>query len=233
MSVSLEMSIAELGLRLRAGEVTARELAEESLDRISARDGALGAFLRTTPDVALAAADTVDTAIADGRGGPLAGMPMAVKDVFCTEGVESTAGSKILKGFIPPYTATTVIRATDAGAVSVGKTNCDEFAMGSSTENSAYGVVRNPWDPGRVPGGSSGGSAVAVAAGRDRVRAGQRHRRLDPAAGRAHRVRRAQADLRPHQPLRPDRLRQLAGPRRHVHPHRGRCRAGAGGDRGA
>ncbi len=162
---SLDASIADLSAQLRAGDLTARQLAEESLARIEARDGAVAAFLRTTPDRALAAADAADSAIKAGTASSLAGVPMAIKDVLVVEGIETTAGSKILAGFEPPYTATTVQRALDAGALPMGKTNCDEFAMGSSTENSAYGVVHNPWDLDRVPGGSSGGSAVAVAAG--------------------------------------------------------------------
>jgi aspartyl-tRNA(Asn)/glutamyl-tRNA(Gln) amidotransferase subunit A len=162
---SLDASIADLSAQLRAGDLTARQLAEESLARIEARDGALAAFLRTTPDRSRAAADAADAAIKAGTAGSLAGVPMAIKDVLVVEGIETTAGSKILAGFEPPYTATTVQRALDAGALPMGKTNCDEFAMGSSTENSAYGVVHNPWDLDRVPGGSSGGSAVAVAAG--------------------------------------------------------------------
>ena len=162
---NLDASIADLSARLRAGDVTARQVAEESLARIEARDGTLAAFLRTTPDRSLAAADAADSALKAGAASSLAGVPMAIKDVLVVEGVESTAGSKILAGFVPPYTATTVQRALDAGAVPMGKTNCDEFAMGSSNENSAYGPVPNPWDLDRVPGGSSGGSAVAVAAG--------------------------------------------------------------------
>jgi aspartyl-tRNA(Asn)/glutamyl-tRNA(Gln) amidotransferase subunit A len=161
----IERPIAELGIQLRQREVTARELAEESLRRIEAHDGALNAFLRTTPELALAQADRADAALDSREAGALAGIPMAIKDVFCTEGVETTASSKILSGFIPPYTATTVQRAIDAGALSMGKTNNDEFAMGSSNENSAFGAVHNPWDLARVPGGSSGGSAAAVAAG--------------------------------------------------------------------
>jgi aspartyl-tRNA(Asn)/glutamyl-tRNA(Gln) amidotransferase subunit A len=153
-SSAITAPIVEIRRRLSNGEVTAGDLADESLDRIAALDGKVKAFLRTTPDRAASA-----------KEGPLGGIPMAVKDVFATTGVETTAGSKILKGFIPPYTATTVQKAFDAGAVMVGKTNCDEFAMGSSNENSAYGPVHNPWDLARVPGGSSGGSAAAVAAG--------------------------------------------------------------------
>jgi aspartyl-tRNA(Asn)/glutamyl-tRNA(Gln) amidotransferase subunit A len=157
--------VAELGAAFRAGETTPSELARASLDRIAEVDDKLGAFLKTTPELALAAAEAAELAVASGIAGPLAGIPMAIKDVLCLRDVETTAGSKMLAGFIPPYTATTVQRALDAGAVPIGKTNCDEFAMGSSNENSAYGPVHNPWDLARVPGGSSGGSAVAVAAG--------------------------------------------------------------------
>src|SRR5207302_5826730 len=134
MTANLDLSIAELGAQLRGGATTARELAEESLQRIRERDWAFNAFLRTTEDQALTAADAADAAINAGTAGPLTGIPLGVKDVLCTAGAETTAGSKILKGFSPPYTATTVQRAFDAGAVMVGKTNCDEFAMGSSTE---------------------------------------------------------------------------------------------------
>ena len=147
--------IAVLRERVMNGDLQPHDLALASLSAIDTDDGQVGAFLRTTPDHAMG----------DHANGPLGGIPMAVKDVLCTAGVETTASSRILEGFIPPYSATTVDRALSAGAAMVGKTNCDEFAMGSSNENSAYGVVHNPWDLDRVPGGSSGGSAAAVAAG--------------------------------------------------------------------
>lgn len=162
----LEEPIAELGRRLRRREVSAVELAQAALGAIHADDERLGAFLRTTEESALAQAEAADRRLREepDGGGPLLGIPVAYKDVLCTKGVETTAASRILAGFIPPYSATSVRRLEEAGAVGLGKLNCDEFAMGSSNENSAYQPTRNPFDVGRVPGGSSGGSAVAVAA---------------------------------------------------------------------
>ena len=151
---------------LAAKEISARELAEEFYKRIEARNPELNAFLTLSPERAYAQAERIDRLVASGEPLPLlAGVPVAVKDVISTRDLRTTCGSKILENYIPSYDATTVERLEAAGAVILGKTNCDEFAMGSSNENSAYGPVRNPQAPDRVPGGSSGGSAAAVAAG--------------------------------------------------------------------
>jgi aspartyl-tRNA(Asn)/glutamyl-tRNA(Gln) amidotransferase subunit A len=161
-----ELTAHELAGRFAAGEATAVQATEAALDRIAATDELLHAFLTVTGEHALAEARKVDEARARGEQlGPLAGVPLALKDVLVTKGVRTTAGSRILEEFVPPYDATVVGRLRRAGAVVVGKTNMDEFAMGSSTENSGFGPTRNPWDPDRVPGGSSGGSAAAVASG--------------------------------------------------------------------
>jgi aspartyl-tRNA(Asn)/glutamyl-tRNA(Gln) amidotransferase subunit A len=159
------LTIAELQRLLRARELSARELLASHVESINRIDGDVKAFLRLTPQLATEQADAADRALAAGDAGPLAGIPMAVKDVLCVKGVETTAGSQILRGFKPPYTGTAVSRLIAAGAVVIGVTNCDEFAMGSSTENSGYFPTHNPWALDRVPGGSSGGSAAAVAAG--------------------------------------------------------------------
>ncbi|WP_019937734.1 Asp-tRNA(Asn)/Glu-tRNA(Gln) amidotransferase subunit GatA [Bordetella sp. FB-8] len=157
-------NIAGLREALKQRRVGAVELAQSALDaaRAAAR---LNAFLHIDADLTLAQARAADAALAAGSAGPLAGIPIAHKDVFVTRGWRTTAGSKMLEGYVSPFDATVVERLQRAGAVSLGKLNCDEFAMGSSNENSAYGPVRNPWDENAVPGGSSGGSAAAVAAG--------------------------------------------------------------------
>ena len=157
-------TIAELSAALRAGEVTSRELTQHFLERIRDLDGRLNAVITVTEEQALAQADAADARIAAGQAGPLTGVPLLHKDLFCTDGVRTSCGSHMLDNFVAPYDAAVVERLREAGMVMLGKTNMDEFAMGSSNENSYYGPVRNPWDIERVPGGSSGGSAAAVAA---------------------------------------------------------------------
>ncbi len=158
------LTVAEQSRLLARGKVSSRELTEASLERIDAAK-ALNAFISVNPDTALEAADAADHRRRLGEGHRLTGVPMAHKDIFCTRGVATTCGSRMLENFVAPYDATVVERLAAAGMVSVGKTNMDEFAMGSSNETSYFGPVKNPWDPTRSPGGSSGGSAAAVAAG--------------------------------------------------------------------
>jgi aspartyl-tRNA(Asn)/glutamyl-tRNA(Gln) amidotransferase subunit A len=157
-------TVAELAAGLRNKEFSSVELAKLYLDRVEASQPVLNAFVSVTRDAALAAAADADRQRAAGKAGPLTGVPIAHKDIFCTDGVRTTCGSRMLDNFVAPYDATVVTKLKVAGAVMLGKTNMDEFAMGSSNETSYYGPVRNPWDTAMVPGGSSGGSAAAVGA---------------------------------------------------------------------
>ena len=157
-------TVAEISRSLQAREFSSVEITRHLLSRIDSLDKNLNSFITVTADLALAAAEAADKRIASGEAGPLTGVPIAHKDIFCTDGVRTSCGSRMLDNFVSPYDATVVARLKDAGMVMLGKTNMDEFAMGSSNETSYYGPVRNPWDLKTVPGGSSGGSAAAVAA---------------------------------------------------------------------
>jgi aspartyl-tRNA(Asn)/glutamyl-tRNA(Gln) amidotransferase subunit A len=156
-------SARELAGAVRGGRARAADICARTLDAIDTRAAAFNAFITVASDHARRRAAEVDGGAH--RGGPLAGVPVAVKDNICTRGIRTTAASRVLANHVPLYSATVIERLEAAGAVIVGKTNCDEFAMGSSSEHSAFGAVRNPWDPSRIAGGSSGGSAVAVATG--------------------------------------------------------------------
>lgn len=161
-----ELTAAELGRRIRDGRIGVREAVQAQLDVIEARDSRYGCYITVRREEALARADEVQKGIRDGRySSPLAGVPIAVKDNICMRGVRTTCASRMLENFRPPYNAAVIEKLEEAGTVILGKTNMDEFAMGSTTETSFFGAVRNPWDVSRVPGGSSGGSAAAVAAG--------------------------------------------------------------------
>ncbi|UTW03839.1 Asp-tRNA(Asn)/Glu-tRNA(Gln) amidotransferase subunit GatA [Amphritea atlantica] len=161
----LDKTLAELAQGLATGEFSSVELTRNYLDRIRAEDGSLNSFITVTEEQALAQAKTADQRRAAGDAGPFTGLPIAHKDIFCTEGVRTSCGSRMLDNFISPYNATVIENFNHAGAVSLGKTNMDEFAMGSSNESSFYGAARNPWNTECVPGGSSGGSAAAIAGG--------------------------------------------------------------------
>ena len=157
-------TLSELSAALKAGEFSSVELTRMYLQRIAEMDEQINAYITVSEEQALAAAARADQKIAAGEAGPLTGIPLAQKDIFCTQGVKTSCGSKMLDTFISPYNATVIERFEQADAIMLGKTNMDEFAMGSSNETSFYGAVKNPWDTGKVPGGSSGGSAAAVAA---------------------------------------------------------------------
>jgi aspartyl-tRNA(Asn)/glutamyl-tRNA(Gln) amidotransferase subunit A len=160
----LDSNIKELREMLKKREISSVELTRFYLDRVKRHDGELQSYLRVTEDLAMNMAKEADQKIAEGEDGMLLGIPLGLKDIFCTKGIETTCASQILKGFVPPYDATVVRRLKEEGFVLLGKLNMDEFAMGSSTENSSFQVTKNPWDVTRIPGGSSGGSAAATAA---------------------------------------------------------------------
>ena len=231
MTVLTDLSIAAMKSGLRTRDFTAVELTEAHLDAM-ARARHLNAFIVETPDIARAQAVAADAALAAGTAGPLAGIPIGIKDLFCTAGVQTTAGSNILKGFTPQYESTVSGKLLADGAVMLGKLNMDEFAMGSSNETSAFGKVISPWhangsdgQPGarRLVGRIGGGGRGADRRRRHR----HRHRRIDPAAGELCRHRRDQADLWPLLALGRRRLRLVARPGRADGAHGERLRVAA------
>ena len=159
-----ELTISQAADLLNSRQLTSTELTRAVLERIHAVEEKIGAFITLTDELALIQAEAADRILSEGSGSLLTGIPLAIKDLICTQGIRTTCASRILENFIPPYDATVVQRLKAAGAVLIGKLNMDEFAMGSSTETSCFGLTRNPWDLSRIPGGSSGGSAAAVAA---------------------------------------------------------------------
>ncbi|MBM6549839.1 Asp-tRNA(Asn)/Glu-tRNA(Gln) amidotransferase subunit GatA [Marinomonas ostreistagni] len=161
----IDQSIASLAKKLRDKEISSVELTQDYLARIKQYDGQLNSYITITEEIALAQAEAADKQLAQGAASPLTGLPIAHKDLFCTDGILTTCASKMLHNFVPPYESTVTGRMLASGTVTLGKTNMDEFAMGSSNEKSYYGAVKNPWNLDKVPGGSSGGSAAAVAAG--------------------------------------------------------------------
>ena len=228
-----DRSGAALSAQLAAGETSATEIVASTHARIEAVDGDVRAFLTPTPQLATERAEELDAYLSTGAPqSPVAGIPVALKDVLTTNGIRTTCGSKILESYVPPYDATAWTRLAGAGAVLVGKTNCDEFAMGSSNENSAYGPVHNPWDLERVPGGLQRGLGGGRRGRRGGLGARDRHRRQRAPAGLAVRRGRAQADVRTDQPIRLDRVRLVARHRRHVHPDGSRRGLDVAGPRG-
>ena len=220
-----QLSVAEASRLLSSREISSVDLTDACLERIAAVDDRISsAYVTVTAAVARQQAAAADRRIAAGNASPLTGIPMQIKDLLCTNGIPTTCASEMLAEYVPVYDATAVARLREQGAVLLGKGNMDEFGMGSSTENSAFFPTRNPWDTGRVPGGSSGGSAAAVAAGAAALRPGHRHRRQHPPAGVLLRRHRPQAHLRAGQPLRPGGLRILAGSGRSAGPRRRRLR---------
>ncbi|HUT67862.1 MAG TPA: amidase, partial [Dehalococcoidales bacterium] len=161
----MQVTIHEANKLLREKKISSVELTKDYLERIRQVESKVHAFVTVTDELALEQARKADGLIAGGKAGPLTGIPIVIKDNMCTRGIKTTCSSKMLQNFVPPYDATVVEKLNAQGMVTMGKSNLDEFAMGSSTENSALFVTHNPWDVSRVPGGSSGGSAVAVAAG--------------------------------------------------------------------
>ena len=217
---------------VRRRELTAVAVTQSALDRIARLNATLHSFITVTSDQALESAEAVDRQIAAGQGDqlPLAGVPMAIKDSFWTKGVRTTGGTKILAEFVPSEDATAVSRLKTAGCVLVGKSLMHEMAYGFTSRNPHYGDCRNPWDTSRIPGGSSGGNAAALATGMALAAVGRRHRRLKPPARRALWNRRRQNYLWPSQPAWRAPALLVNGYRRTDGAHRGRCRGIVAGD---